>query len=83
MDKKAVKNYIQNQKNTRSLRDPRLYKILAFAKTYGVAMYENEVLARELFDLQNKKQTNKHTLEQFMQVLQCCQMALSKAQMSS
>ncbi len=80
---KGIKSYEQNQGKTSVLKEKRALDIIAQAKVFGVEVFENEVLASELLDINIKEEFNKETYELFLGVIKVCEEAISKAQMSS
>jgi type III secretion system FlhB-like substrate exporter len=80
---KAIKNYEQHQSKFSVLKEQRALNIIAQAKIYGVSVFENDVLASELLELNLKDEFDKETFGKFLEVIKKCEDAISKAQMSS
>lgn len=58
-------------------------KIMQKAKTYGVEVLSNELLAKELFGLRFAHELNKEKLEELLKFYNACDKSVEMAQLSS
>lgn len=77
------KNLYENSSVTNFAKDERSLNIMQRAKSLGINIFENETLAKELFNLEIEDHVDKKLFEKFLSLSKQCEQAIVRAQMSS
>ncbi|DAB35312.1 MAG TPA: hypothetical protein CFH82_00870 [Sulfurospirillum sp. UBA12182] len=83
MLQRKTKYYQEIQGNHTVLQDERSIQIMQKARNFNIEIFENELLASELFNLNLENSFDKEAFENFLGVFILCEKAIQRAQMSS
>jgi len=80
--KKIISQYAQFQANSPKVHDERSLKIIEKGKVFGVEIFFNEFLAKELLSLEFENDIGKEHIEALLKIYDISDNAVEKAQQS-